>query len=84
VVQLTTGGNELVIEDSGPGIPEEERQKVFERFYRLSESRASGSGLGLSIVQRIVELHDGHIAIEDAADGSGTRVRVRFPVTPAS
>jgi signal transduction histidine kinase len=82
-VRITTEGNQLVVEDEGPGIPLEERQKVFERFYRLVESRASGSGLGLSIVQRIVELHDGHIVIEDAG-GGGTRISVTFPTSAAS
>ncbi len=84
VVRIATGANELLIEDEGPGIPEQERLKVFERFYRLEQSRAPGSGLGLSIVQRIVELHDGQIRIEGAAGGSGTLVRVSFAATAAS
>jgi signal transduction histidine kinase len=73
---------ELIVEDEGPGIPQVERQKVFERFHRVAGTRASGSGLGLSIVLRIVELHGGRIVIEDGAGGRGTRVRVAFP--PAS
>ena len=69
---------ELRVEDQGSGIPPEERQRVFERFHRLAGSRASGSGLGLSIVLRIVEQHGGSVVIEDAAGGQGTRVRVSF------
>jgi signal transduction histidine kinase len=82
-VRITTGGNALVVEDQGPGIPPDERRRVFERFYRLAGSRASGSGLGLSIVQRIVELHDGQIDIDSTADG-GTRMCATFPTSPAS
>jgi signal transduction histidine kinase len=70
---------ELIVEDEGPGIPQAERQKVFGRFHRVAGTRASGSGLGLSIVLRIVELHGGRIAIEDGQGGRGARVRVAFP-----
>lgn len=83
MVRVTTGAGGLVVEDEGPGIPPDERQKVFERFYRLADSRASGSGLGLSIVQRIAELHDGRITVEGAAAG-GTRINVVFATSPAS
>lgn len=72
------GVAEITVEDSGPGIPPEERQRVFERFHRLAGSGATGSGLGLSIVQRIVELHGGEVRIEEGEGGRGTRVRVRF------
>ncbi|WP_162828230.1 sensor histidine kinase, partial [Escherichia coli] len=56
---------ELRIEDSGPGIPPDERDRVFERFYRPRTSQSQGSGLGLAIVRRIVELGNGSVAIED-------------------
>ncbi len=70
---------ELTVTDSGAGIPAAERARVFERFYRLADSaRVSGSGLGLSIVQRIADLHGARIALEDAP-GGGLRVRVRLP-----
>lgn len=77
---LRDGAAEITVEDSGPGIPPAQRQRVFERFTRLPGSAATGSGLGLSIVQRIVELHGGEVTIESGAGGAGTCVRVRFPV----
>ena len=58
------GGVKLLVEDSGPGIPEEEREKVFDRFYRLEGHRSSpGHGLGLSLVKAIVDLHRGTIRL---------------------
>ncbi len=65
----------LVIEDSGPGIAASDREKVFEPFYRAvsaSASNPSGSGLGLSIVRDIVELHYGEIRLSDADHRAGT------------
>lgn len=69
----------LHIEDSGPGIPETEREKVFERFYRAPESRSMpGSGLGLAIVKQVVERHHGVIRIEESRDG-GCHMIVELP-----
>jgi len=66
------------VADTGPGIPADERVKVFRRFYRLERSRtAPGSGLGLSTVAAIVELH--HAAIELLDNEPGLRVVIRFP-----
>ena len=74
----------LIIDDSGPGIPVEERSKVFERFYRAPESRAMpGSGLGLAITQQVLHRHGATIAVEESDDG-GTRIRVVFPGRPVS
>jgi len=67
---------EFQVHDSGPGVPAAMRDKLFERFFR--ESSGTGAGLGLSIVQRIVELHRGSIALEDSPLG-GLLVRVRLP-----
>jgi len=72
---------ELSITDTGPGIPEAERERVFERFHRLSGADVPGSGLGLAIVRKIVERHHGEILLEQAP-GGGLRVRVRLPVQP--
>lgn len=70
----------LSIEDEGIGIPEEEKAKVFERFYRAGNSRGiSGTGLGLSIVKYIVEAHKGSIELFSRA-GGGTAVHVKLPL----
>jgi two-component system sensor histidine kinase QseC len=83
-VRVATGADQghawLEVEDNGPGIPEHEREKVFERFYRMLGTGTSGSGLGLSIVRRIAELHGANLALADGAGGRGLRVRVTFPV----
>lgn len=69
----------LVVEDNGPGIPAEMREKVFERFTRLDPSRTyAGSGLGLSLVKAFVELHRGTIAIEPSRLG-GTAFVITLP-----
>ncbi len=74
-------GVELVVEDDGPGVPEDQRERVFERFVRLDEARArdaGGSGLGLAIVQEIVRAHGGSVSVAAAASG-GARFVVRLP-----
>jgi signal transduction histidine kinase len=72
----------LVVADDGPGIPGDERARVFERFYRGSNGRrlGPGTGLGLAIVAELVERWDGEVTL---ASGPGTRVRVDFRQTPA-
>ena len=61
---------QISICDNGPGIPADAREKVFERFFRLEESRSSpGNGLGLSLVAAIVKLHHGRIALSDNRPG---------------
>jgi two-component system sensor histidine kinase QseC len=69
----------LQVTDSGPGITPQERERIFERFYRGQNVEASGSGLGLSIVQRIAELHHARIALGAPETGTGLRVRVSLP-----
>ncbi|MGO9802108.1 MAG: ATP-binding protein [Steroidobacteraceae bacterium] len=71
----------LSINDNGPGIPSEERSRALERFYRIPGSASSGSGLGLSIVGRVVELLAGEIELSDPAVGTGLVVTVRLPFT---
>jgi two-component system sensor histidine kinase TctE len=67
----------LEIEDEGPGIPEVERQRVFEPFTRLDERR-HGTGLGLAIVRSISERHEASVEILAGTGGQGTRVRITF------
>ncbi len=69
----------LEVEDNGVGIPEGERARVFERFYRVLGNEADGSGLGLPIVKEIADLHRAQVRLEAPENGPGTRVRVVFP-----
>ena len=80
-VRVAGGPREVLlsIEDSGPGIPEAERSRVFERFYRVLGSGAEGAGLGLAIVREIAVSHGAEVALAGAAGGRGTLVRVSFP-----
>ena len=78
-VEHTSGGVSLAVIDSGPGIPEAERGKVFERFHRVLGSGEEGSGLGLSIVRRIADLHRAGVSLVMGPGGRGLRVEVRFP-----
>jgi len=72
------GGVRLEVSDTGPGIPQAERARVFERFYRGSTASDQGSGLGLSIVQDICRSHGARIELGDAEGATGLRVRVTF------
>jgi two-component system sensor histidine kinase TctE len=77
----------LQVEDTGPGIPEPERELVFQPFYRALGTNVDGSGLGLPIVLEIARQHDAVIEVEDARPGQvppGTRVTVRFDVAAAA
>jgi two-component system sensor histidine kinase TctE len=67
----------LDVEDNGPGIPEPERERVFERFYRVLGTRAEGCGLGLAIVREIALTHRAEVRL--GAGGRGTLARVTFP-----
>jgi two-component system phosphate regulon sensor histidine kinase PhoR len=77
---------ELSVSDSGIGIPEAERPRVFERFYRVDKARSralGGTGLGLAIVKHIVEGHKGHVWVEPN-EPRGSRFLVRLPLTQES
>lgn len=69
---------ELSVEDEGPGIPEAERTRVFERFHQLPGSVSGGSGLGLAIVREIARLHGADVVVEPGSDGRGALFRVIF------
>jgi signal transduction histidine kinase len=76
-------GSEVSVADDGPGIPVQEREHVFTRFYRLERSRRTpGNGLGLSLVAAVARLHGAQVEMED--NGPGLRVRLRFPPAPTS
>lgn len=69
-ISVEAAGNEIRVTDSGPGIPADAREDVFRRFRRLEASRSTpGSGLGLSLVRAVAQLHDGAATLEDAAPG---------------
>jgi two-component system, OmpR family, sensor histidine kinase TctE len=69
----------LAVEDTGPGIPEAERQRVRQRFYRLPNSSGHGSGLGLAIVDEIAQLYGASMTIGPGSSGRGTKVLLQFP-----
>lgn len=77
-VTIRVTGSVLEVEDDGPGIPPGDRKRVFEPFHRLTP-RSTGAGLGLNLVQLVVERHGGRVSIL-AAPGGGTIVRIALPV----
>ena len=75
----------LSVQDEGPGVPDEAREAIFNRFHSNRPDKDFGrhSGLGLAIARAIVEGHDGRIEVEDRKDGrGGARFTVRFPGAP--
>ena len=94
-VTVSTAAREstLQVTDNGPGIPVEDRERVFDRFYRRASADAAtgegggdttGSGLGLAIVRRIAQRHGASVELGDGPAGRGLTVRVRFAQTPAA
>jgi two-component system sensor histidine kinase MprB len=80
LVEIGLKDGELTVRDRGPGIPDEDKPHVFERFYRAPAARGMpGSGLGLAIVSEIAEAHGGSIQAEDA-EGGGALLRLTLPV----
>lgn len=77
------GQAQMVVEDSGPGIPDEQREAVFHRFHRLGGDRhasgVSGCGLGLAIVRRLAELHGATVSVRRSRFPSGAAFVLRFP-----
>ncbi len=72
-------GSIVYVEDNGVGIADEERTRVFEKFYRVPGTRGEGSGLGLAIVAEIARDHRANVRVSTPAGHSGTRIEVRFP-----
>ncbi len=89
-IDLTTGVNpddnsplgeyvEISVTDTGIGIPEEDRKHIFNRFYQVDSSNIKGTGIGLHLVNSLVQLHHGTIEVSDNPDGQGTRFTIRIP-----
>ncbi|MGB8341205.1 MAG: HAMP domain-containing sensor histidine kinase, partial [Chthoniobacterales bacterium] len=75
---------EVVVRDTGCGIPEAHISRIFDRFYRVDPSRSTeGTGLGLSHVKSIADLHGGSISVQSEV-GRGTAVTLRFPRLPTA
>ena len=88
IVEITVGYDEveksisLIVRDYGIGIPEKEKEKIFEEFYRASNARKyekSGTGFGMAIIKRVVELCNGEIALW-SKEGEGTKITVKLPL----
>jgi signal transduction histidine kinase len=79
-----SNGAELQIEDSGPGIPVDERERVFDRFYRRRDTTVTGNGLGLAIAKEIAVLHGASIVLESSEALGGLRARVLFRAATAA
>ena len=78
-IEVTVNGGETTVRDHGPGIDAADAPFVFDRFYRAPTARGMpGSGLGLAIVRQVAEAHGGTVSAE-AAEGGGTRMRLRLP-----
>ncbi len=73
------GAPTLAVEDSGPGIPEEERERVFDRFYRTADSHVAGSGLGLAIVRAIARRHGAQVKLDRSERLGGLKAEIVFP-----
>lgn len=90
--QTITVGTEIAgdrariwVEDEGPGIPHEDRQRVWEPYVRLkrsAEASTGGSGIGLSVVRELVTLHGGRTRAESGPGGRGARITIELPLTP--
>ena len=88
-IRVTAGSLEdtvwMEVSDNGIGIPEKDRERIFERFYRVDKARSresGGTGLGLSIAREIVQRHHGTLALADH-QGPGTTIRLTLPITQA-
>lgn len=72
------------VTDSGPGIPREVRDRIFDRFFRLGDDASGGCGLGLSIVRKVAEAHGGSASVVDSAVGTAVEIRIPFRGGPTT
>ncbi len=79
-VNRCEAGLQMVVGDDGPGIAPAQRDKVFNRFYRLADQSQPGTGLGLAICRSVAELHHAHISMSDTEHGTGLTVSVTFSI----
>jgi len=77
-VAINDGNAVLAVRDTGPGILAEDRERIFERFYRIPGNNVTGSGLGLSIVKQIVERHKASIVVGEGINGKGVSIVIAF------
>ena len=73
---------QVIVQDTGPGIPRDERERVFDRFYRGRDAAAGGNGLGLAIVRQIAEMHSASVTLSAGKHGSGLEAMASFPAAP--
>jgi len=84
LIEIGLRGGELSVRDRGPGIPDEDKSHVFERFYRAAAARGMpGSGLGLAIVREVAEAHGGTVEAADA-EGGGALLKLKLPVVDSA
>ena len=84
LIEIGLSGGELSVRDRGPGIPDEDKSHVFERFYRAAAARGMpGSGLGLAIVREVAEAHGGTVEAADA-EGGGALLKLKLPVVDSA
>ncbi len=69
----------IVVTDTGIGVPKEEREHIFERFYRVANNKASGTGIGLHLAYKLMQLHDGALTVGDNPEGAGSQFVAAFP-----
>jgi signal transduction histidine kinase len=79
-VRHSKHGATIDVIDNGPGIPPEERMRVFDRFYRRQSTGGTGSGLGLAIVKSALTRHGGTVTLDDTTTGKGLRVSIDLPL----
>jgi signal transduction histidine kinase len=73
---------EFAVTDDGPGIPAQQRERVFQMFYTLQpRDKVEGNGIGLAVVQKVVATRGGKVTIEDNPEGRGTTIRFDWPKT---